>query len=489
MNLSKYQLLLGLKCSKFLWQEKYKPQEKVINEDKSQLQNRIYVENVARGLFPGGYEIQSSDIEDGFSNTKKLINEEKTIYKGVLSYEDIYSYYDILNFSDEGLDIYNVRASTKLNWDYIRDLAIQYYIASKNEVKINSVNIIYINKDYIRNKDLDLNKLFIIENVTDDIKSYLKNIEIEVNNLKEILNNDEPKVDIDIHCLEPRECMYKDYCFRHIPKNSVFDLANANKKKKFDFYKQGLISFEDLYNSAYKNLSKVQRMQLESELTGKIFINKKAIKNFLEKFKYPIYFLDFETFQQPIPTYNNSKPYEQIPFQYSLHYIEEKDSVLKHAEFIAQPGKDQTREFAESLIENIPKVVTVVAYNMQFEKMIIKNLASKYIDLSDYLMNIHDNFVDLMEPFRDKHYYTKEMKGSYSIKYVLPALCYYDEDLDYNKLNIQNGYMAMSAYANLDLVNEDEKNNVIQDLLKYCYLDTLAMVKIWQKLNEVVYNN
>ena len=177
----------------------------------------------------------------------------------------------------------------------------------------------------------------------------------------------------------------------------------------------------------------------------------------------------------------------QIPFQYSLHYIEKEGTELLHTEFLAEPNNDPRRLLAENLIKDIPKDSCVLAYNMMFEKMVIKNLANLYEDLSEHLMNIYDNMQDLMIVFQKRDYYTKEMYGSYSIKYVLPALFPQDKELDYHNLDlIHNGSEASNNYANLSQLPKEKQEQIKKSLLKYCELDTYAMVKIWQKLNEVI---
>ena len=177
----------------------------------------------------------------------------------------------------------------------------------------------------------------------------------------------------------------------------------------------------------------------------------------------------------------------QIPFQYSLHYIEKENGKLEHKEFLAEALKDPRRALAEQLVQDIPRDVTVLAYNMSFEKTVIKQLAYLFSDLSDHLMNIHDHICDLMIPFFKRSYYTKEMQGSYSIKYVLPALFPNDPSLDYHHLElIHNGSEAMNAFARLGELSLEEQQQVRKNLLIYCQLDTYAMVKIWEVLKDIV---
>ena len=288
-----------------------------------------------------------------------------------------------------------------------------------------------------------------------------------------------------MHCVTPYDCPFFKYCTKNLPENNVFKLRGMPNRKKFELYKNNIYSYENLLNT---KINEKYKQQIEYELYNKNdYIDKKAVKEFLNTLSYPLYFLDFETFQQAIPKYDNIKPYMQIPFQYSLHYINSQDTKLEHKEFLAESNIDPRRSLAESLVKDIPKDVCVLAYNMSFEKGVIKNLAYLFPDLKKHLMNIYDNIKDLMIPFYKRYYYTKEMFGSYSIKYVLPALFPDDESLNYHNLDlIHNGSEAMNAYANLENLSKEEQNKIRENLLKYCKLDTYAMVKIWQKLQKEV---
>ena len=169
-----------------------------------------------------------------------------------------------------------------------------------------------------------------------------------------------------------------------------------------------------------------------------------------------------------------------------MHYIECEGGELKHKEFLAYPGEDPRRKLAEQLCADIPLNVCTTAYNMGFEKGRIRGLAEIFPDLSEHLMNIHDNIVDLMVPFQKKWYYCKAMQGSYSIKYVLPALFPNDPALDYHNLEgVHNGGEASDAFAKMATMTEEDLEITRGHLLKYCSLDTFAMVKVWEKLQEI----
>ena len=269
---------------------------------------------------------------------------------------------------------------------------------------------------------------------------------------------------------------------------TVFDLYRMNASKKWEYYNAGKITFEDLRDEP---LSDMQQLQVECTLAGAEHIEPEGIRDFLDGLSYPLYFLDFETFQPIIPPFDHVKPYQQVTFQYSLHIIEHEGGKLIHKEFLApSDGTDPRRALAERLCQDIPINVCSLAYNKAFECTRIKELAGLYPDLTAHLLNISDHIVDLITPFRARHYYVPAMGGSFSIKSVLPALFPDDPSLDYHNLDerVQNGGDAMAIFPQIQHMDPDEATATREALLRYCELDTLAMVKVWQKLREVTNN-
>ena len=251
-----------------------------------------------------------------------------------------------------------------------------------------------------------------------------------------------------------------------------------------DCYHQGLIAFEDLRSS---DIGPIQNMQIEAALTGKEFINSEEIRKFLKKLSYPLYFLDFETMQDAVPQYDGAKVYAQITFQYSLHIKQNETAPYEHREFLApSDGSDPRRALAEQLCKDIPKDACTLAYNKMFECGRIRELAALYSDLSDHLLNIADHIIDLIDPFRAGDYYVPAMGGSFSIKSVLPALFPEDPELDYHNLDkrCQNGGDAMTIFPRIKDMEAEEAKASREALLRYCELDTWAMVKVWERLEQ-----
>lgn len=217
--------------------------------------------------------------------------------------------------------------------------------------------------------------------------------------------------------------------------------------------------------------------------TGETIIDSAAIEEFLNTFDYPLYFMDFESFQPAVPMFDNSRPYQQLPFQYSLHFQKSKTSKLEHKEFLAETGTDPRIPFIERLIEDTKSDGKIIVYNKAFELMILNAIA---VDFPQYIKDINDitdRIIDLMVPFQKKWYYSPEMQGSYSIKKVLPALV---PELNYEGLEVADGGTASLAYESLfvetDIVKIEQTR---KNLLEYCKLDTLAMVEILGKLQQI----
>lgn len=488
MYLSKSKFCNAVQCPKMLWLHKNKTEEfddSVLNQ--SVLESGNEVGDLAMGLFGEFTEVPYGDLGNMLDETQRLIAEGiPVIAEASFSLDGLFCSVDILkNKSNNHVEIYEVKSSTELHEIYIHDAAYQQYVLKGLGYKVDKVSVVHINPLYVRHGEINLNEFFVIEDVksrTDalqyGIRDFLPELELIMS------SNREPDMEVGYHCNKPYKCGFFDYCTGKLSYPNVFDINRMKFDTKIKLFNEGKYYFNELVKC--KEIKGNQRLQVESHLTGRCEINKKEISGILSSLSFPLYFLDFETFQEAIPPYDFSSPYEQIPFQYSLHWLESADSELKHTEFLAEAGKDPRRALAEKLCADIPMNVCTTAYNMSFEKNVIKKLAEIYPDLSSHLMNIHNNIQDLMIPFSKKYYYLPEMQGSYSIKYVLPALYPDDPSLDYHNLEgIQKGDQASNAFKAMKNMSPEEVAETRKNLLAYCKLDTFAMVKVWERLKEV----
>lgn len=480
--LSKSQFIRGLQCHKSLWLYKYNPE---LRTPPDEGQEALFeagkdIGALAHGLFPGGVlvEFEGSSFDEKLKKTQELIESGvKSIYEATFRHEGVLVMVDILHRGDEGWEIYEVKGSTEVKDVHLSDVAVQYHILKGSGLPLSKGSLVYINNKYVRHGEVDVNGLFAIADLTDEASKRQDSVKDELAKLRAMLSGDAPDIDIGPHCKVPYECDFMAHCWSHIPECSVFDIARLGNKQ-YDLYYRGIVDFKDIPEDY--PLNPKQRMQVEAELTGKEFIDIGGIKEFLKTVYYPLCFLDFETINPAVPIFEGTRPYEQIPFQYSLHFIEKEGGEPRHYEFLAKEGIDPREELIKRLVSDIPPDACALAYNMGFEKGVLKNLAEEFPAYADKLMNIYDKITDLMSPFQKKYWYTKEMKGSHSIKYVLPALI---PELSYKGMEIGNGGEAMSAYAPLHLI-EDQKEvaRIRKALLEYCKLDTLAMVRILEKM-------
>jgi hypothetical protein len=492
MTLSKSLYTKGIQCPKALWLKKYKPSVLTPPDEQAQaiFETGNEVGDLACSLFPHGKEVQySKEFDSMIATTKEYLKEGIShIYEATFSYGGILIMVDILKVhEDKTISIYEVKSSTEVKEIYLHDVSIQYYVLENLGFKISSANVVHINSDYIRADELDINELFKIVDVIREVQTLQQNIPTILKQFETYLNDKqtEPNIDIGKHCNKPYECDAKEYCWKtqsQIPDYSIFNIFNLGSKKQIELYSKGIVNIDDIPHDF--DLTANQKQAVENYKSKFTYIDTSSIKEFLKDITYPIYHLDFETYQQAIPQFKGIKPFEQIPFQYSL-YIQHEDGTITHKEYLSQDSVDSRYDLALKLCVDIPSDVTVLAYNMSFEKGVIKRLASNYEDLREHLLSINENMQDLMIPFQKKWYVTPDMKGSYSIKYVLPALVPEFEKA-YKELDgVQNGSQAMNAFANLGKLNDAEKQKMRTSLLEYCKLDTLAMVKILKKLKEI----
>ena len=491
---SKSKYCLIWQCPKLLWLSKFKPELKP--EDPA-LQARFDTGNevgdLAMGLF-GDFREVTALKPDGSQDHGEMIrlteeylaNGVENICEASFSHNGLYCAVDILRKTPGGYAIYEVKSSTGVKSVYCADIAYQKYVLEHCGINVTGTYLVCIDNSYVRGEELDIHKLFQIIDVSSEVKDEMQNVEPLIKKAEQVYAmKTEPYTDIGEHCLEPYECAFRCHCEEKLPHPNVFDLYRINYHKALDLYRQGKADFETLLHDGSITNPKHLRQMLHEVSDQPDDVDKDGIKSFLSTLSYPLFFLDFETMQLAVPQFPGTRPYQQIPFQYSLHYIEHAGGSLLHKEFLAESGEDPRRAIAERLCEDIPKDVCVTAYNKTFECGRINELAETFPDLAEHLLNIKDNIVDLIVPFRSGWYYNRAMGGKFSIKTVLPALFPNDPDLDYHALEgIHNGTEAMTIFPQIQFMPPEEQQITRHNLLKYCELDTLAMVKVWEKLKE-----
>jgi len=481
-HLSKSLFLRGLQCYKSLYLDRRRPElkDEALYAREELFERGKEVEAYAQKLFPNGVFIpfEETPLSEQITETIDEIKKgTPTLYQPAFNYNNVFVKTDILNKGKNGFGIYEVKSATEIKDIYIDDVAVQYYVLKGTGLPVSNANLVYINNQYVRDGEIKVDKLLIIEDITNVLEERQGFIEEESKKMREVLKEDNiPDIDIGRHCHEPYDCDFIGFCWQHVSEDSVFELKGRGANG-YELYKQGIIHLKDVPQEL---LSNNQIIQVECTLERKDFVNQKKIKEFLDSVWYPLCFLDFETFYSAIPPFNGTRPYQQIPYQYSLYCKDNADAELRYCEYLSQTGIDPRKELIEKLLKEMPENACVVVYNKSFEIGVLKSLGGWFPEYKEKIDNIINNTIDLMTPFQKKDIYFYQMRGSYSIKAALPLLV---PDLSYENLEIKDGEMAMNAYFTMTKSQDpSEIEKIRKALLEYCKLDTFGMVKMVERM-------
>ena len=455
-----------MQCLKYLWysvNDKSKIPE-VAASDRHRFDEGIEVGNLAKKLYPTGIDIASEDIGENLRKTKEMLLLKKPLFEAAVNVDNLYARADILVPHDDSWDIIEVKSSTSVKDEHIQDVSFQKYVFEKKGLKIKKCYVMYVNNEYVRSGEIDVHKFFKKEEIepSSDISDKLSEM------FKAIDSKNIPNIPIGKYCFSPYDCPLEYICWKDVPAPSVFDLSRVSWK----LFDKGVIELNDVPNDF--KLSAGNKIQMKALLSGKIYIDKIGITQFIDRLKEPVHYFDFETHSGAIPLYDGMKPYQRIPFQYSLHV--END----HKSFLDLSGKDPREKLILQLKKDVKDKGTILAYNMSFEIGVLEEIAQAFPKHKKWIEEFISRVVDLITPFRNYSYYNPMQGSSNSLKAVLPAVT----GFDYSALKINNGADASLAYISVVKGIIKEKD-VRVDLEKYCGLDTEGMVWIVEKLREI----
>lgn len=474
----------GLQCPKYLWVTFEKPE--LIPELDIVAQYRInerkLVGELVEQLFPGGIKMPFDDFANHIEQTSSIIGQRKLVFEAGILVDNIYSKIDILAPVDHDLwDIIDIKNATDIKSHYISEISFQKFCCERTGLKIRKCYIAYINNEYVRQGGIDSHIMFKIEDITANVNVDTENIQQEIEEMVKVIHEKElPKTTIGQHCKDPDECLLKERCWEFLPVNNVFELSRGGKKS-LELFARGICAIKDIPDGF--KLTEKQLIQKKCALTNSVHISKEDIKNFLSSLRYPVHYLDFESFLTAIPRFNGTKPYQQIPFQFSIHIVKDKDSEIEHRSFLADGIDDPRKKLITSLISVLGDKGSVVVYS-SFEKTRLRELAEAFPEHKAEIDGLVERIVDLYAPFQAFQYYNSEQKGRASIKAVLPAIT----GKGYKDMEISDGQIASISYLNITFgeVSDEQKEKTRKELEEYCCLDTKGMVLIVEKLKELV---
>lgn len=443
--LSKSTFIYGCQCPLRLYMHKFKTElRNLMDEDQAQVfSTGTSIGILAQEVFKGGVNAEPPDTFSyhlSIAKTQQLIKEGvKIIYEAAFMFEGILCAIDILVNKKGNWYAYEVKGVNNIKPQHDMDASLQYYVITKSGLVLKDFFIMHLDKTYVKQGEIDVNKLFKPTSVLNQIILHQPFIMQKAEELKELLRlKKEPKIVAGDQCFKPYECDFTNHCWKDVV------------EEKIDY--------------------------------GKLEIYASEIKEFINEFKYPLYFFDFETVAHAVPVYNDSRPYQQVPFQYSLHIQQTKNSKLKHVDFLGDGTTDPRESLIKELLNHLKDKGTILVWYKPFEQTRLKELARDFPKYENQLNALHDRIIDLMVPFKKKHYRHPGFKSSASIKKVLPILV---PELSYSELEVQDGLTASNLYANLKEQTKEIQLQQSHNLLAYCHLDTLAMVKILEKLKQV----
>jgi hypothetical protein len=475
--LTKSKYTQAVQCKKMLWFSIHQPEKIAIDQNRQFVYDQgTTVGIAAQKLFPSG-KLVSPELSflDKLSTTQSLVNQSMSMFEGAFKWDQCFCIVDALIFYDDGWDLIEVKSATSVKPIHYHDIGFQYFVLDQLGIPIRNACIVHIDTSYIRKGELDYQSLFKCQNVTAEIKELMPSIKKNIHEFLPVFKMKTMDMPIGPQCLTPYQCGAKHACWGEVPDNSIFDLAELPLQDKFSYYYQDRWLIQDFSPSEFSKLK--QRQQISCDIEDLDFIHFEKLQLFLLKVQPPVSFLDFEAFQTAIPPFSGLSPYEQIPFQYSLHI---DDQSLVHHFYISPPNGDPREALLNSLKERLPEKGSVVVYNKQYESLILRNLKKQLPNASAFIDGLISRLIDLEDPFKKNFIYLREMKGKTSIKYVLPALC---PTLSYDHLAITTGKSINAMHQQLS--DPHLKGNAYQNLLEYGRLDTYGMVLILQQLRNL----
>jgi len=484
-NLSKSKYINGLQCLKLLWVSLNDAARLPAYDAATQhvFDQGHMIGTLAQQLYPGGIKLETENIGANLRETTASLKLRKPLFEAAFSGNRLYCRVDILNPSGgETWDIVEVKSTNDVKDEQLYDVAFQRHCCQLNGVKINRCYIMHLNREYLKQGDIDPRQLFVSEDVTDRLAEFADGLETRIAEMLAVIDSDEcPETTIGRHCNDPYACLLQEECWKHLPEHNVMTLY-AGKKLGEDLMAQGMLDICNIPENT--KLNDKQQIQKECVVCGQPHIDIAEIKSFLKSLEYPLYFMDFETFATGVPIYDGTSPYQNIPFQFSLHVITKPGAMVEHYEYLTEEKGDPRLAFLAELKQDIGPKGSILVYYAAFEKNRLKELAGAFPEYQDWVDSINERIVDLNVPFRDFSYYHPQQMGSSSLKHVLPALT----NLSYEDLEIGEGNTASLKFmeAAFGIISDMERQKIRTNLLTYCGQDTGGMIDILKKLQKIV---
>lgn len=478
--LSKTKLMRGYRCLKCIYLTVHQPELEapITPETQALFDQGNLVGSEARKHYPGGVLVDNKpwDFSGALARTRELLQHgTPLIYEAAFEYMGCYARADIIRYSPETKrwSIYEVKSTTRVKPEHIDDIGLQAWIMAKSGVAIERIYLVHLNTECTYP---DLSNLFKAVDVTDEVRETYLSIKPKVRDiLSTIREKTVPDIDIGAYCLEPNECGFVEHCWqqKNIPEFSIFNLPGM-RDKKWEWYRQGVVKVDD---PRLTDLNELQERIVNCYQSAERYIDKSMIQSAIQDWTYPLIFLDFETINPAIPRYPGTRPYQQVPFQFSVHVWATPDSVITHHAFLHTRDDDPRPELIPALLNACQREGSIVAYYGKFESERIKELAESFPEYRDALEKLLPRIVDPLPVIRAA-VYDNGFAGSFSLKRVAPALL--GDQQSYDDMLVANGGDAQRAFDELisPRTSATRKTELESAMLAYCEKDTWVMVEL-----------
>jgi hypothetical protein len=485
--ISKTDYISGLQCPTLFWHrrnalEKIPPRDRAAQ---AAFEQARAVGDLAKRLFPGGIEIHAAhdDLDALLTESRQAVLSRHPVFEAGFSYNGAFARADILvPVGFDAWDVIEVKSATEVKDVHYQDLAFQAYVYEGAGLKVRKIILMRIDREFVRHGPIDPKGFFKQEDTTETVSRLSRGVGARLADLAAVSRRAQPpEVTIGPNCDAPYTCPLRDRCWAHLPEHTVLTLYRS-QEKGFRLLGEGITTIAETPEAV--RLTDNQKIQRNVILTGTPHVNGPELTAFLANMRHPIFFLDFETFGPAIPMFDGARPFEQIPFQYSLRIVRQPEATPEHHEFLADGTIDPRPELLQRLRALLGTNGSIVAYNAAFEHRILKQCCAEVPTNRNWLGQTEDRFVDLLAPFKAFHYYHPAQHGSASMKALLPALT----GISYDNLTIRDGTMASLEYLRVTFgtVSPEERLRVRRQLREYCGQDTLGMIRILDQLRRLL---
>lgn len=482
--LSKSRFLAGLQCPLRLWYQCY---NRELAAPISPLQQSLFdtghtIGRMATSQYHGGILIKEDYMHHAAAvqTTLDAIKDMGTgaIFEAAYLEDGVRIRTDILERISSGRwNLIEVKSSTGVKTEYLTDVAVQYHVLDVAGIDLEKAYLMHVDREYVLGGEgLDLNRFLVLEDLTDDAVRLQDFVRENLHNLKNMLSlKFPPDIKPSRHCHQPHTCEFWEHCTRNAPENWIFELSGIRQERFQDLAARGIVTIDDIPDAF--SLTTIQRRIRDCVMASREYIDAQMM-DALSRVTFPVHFLDFETVMPAIPRYVGTRPYQTIPFQWSDHILY-SGGKIGHREFLCHEDRDPREDFTQTLLKVLGNEGTIFVYTT-YEQRIVRELAEQLPQYADELNRLHSRFKDLCAIIKN-NYYNNGFHGSFSLKYVLPALV---PEMSYQNMAIQEGGMASLEYLRMIDAGTPaaDKTEIRNSLLAYCSQDTLAMVKIREVL-------